>query len=360
VQATRWKYLTRSTDTSTASGPSTRDGPGELPVREQDRAVHLTSDVPGTFTFHFVDPGLQSGTDDDVRSATYALQVLDVYRATAPALSDGWRPPVSLAPDPVGVARSLTGTVGLTRPTRVGSRGTSGGIGRLGTRIASLVGLRFESASANALAHDLKHPGVPPFTRSWSAPNVVSSNGTAAVPATHEGRPVLRRIGTVRATATLDRNGNGVLAPGACPAVGEDLPCTDTGQVVARVPGIVTLGASPLSVVTGSRVTVSGTAADSSGTLVTILGTVGSSQRALATTAVNPTTGAFSTEVADPDDGDRGADGRRRLRPRDRQGLGRGQELQDLGPRQARGRARGHGRAVGDVRLLPRRCRDRE
>ncbi|MDQ1293433.1 MAG: hypothetical protein QG608_1314 [Actinomycetota bacterium] len=297
VPTTKWKYLTQSTTSSTASGPSTSDDPGKLPIRKQDRAVHLTSDVPGTFTFHFVDPGLQSGTDDDARSASYTLEVLDVYRATSSALSDDWRPSVTLSPDPVGVARSLTATVDLARLTRVDARGTSGGIGQLNSRLASLVGLRFESTSTDALSYDLKFPGVLPFTQSWSTPAAVSTSGTVVVPATYEGLPVLRHIGTVKATATLDRNGNSIFSPGPWPGVGEDLPFTDTGQVVARVPGVVTVGATPLSIVTGSKVTVSGTAADSSGTIVTILGTVGSSQRTLATTVINSTTGAFSVPV---------------------------------------------------------------
>jgi hypothetical protein len=59
----------------------------------------------------------------------------------------------------------------------------------------------------------------------------------------------------------------------------------------------VTVGATPLSVVSGSGVTVSGTAADSGGTVVTILGTVGSSQRTLATTVINSMTGTFSVPI---------------------------------------------------------------
>lgn len=206
-------------------------------IRANGRNVCLTANVPGTYSLAFVDPGEEQGTDDDVRSQTITLTVKDAYQATQSALSDDWKPALTTSPTQVALRGSLVGKL-ASGLTQTDSRGSSAGIGVLGTQIAKIVGLRFVSLDqGDALDLDLNKSYLAPDQLGTTKP--VTVTGTRDVPAVYRGYTVLRHIGSLRAVGSLDKNGNGTFTPS------EDILRT-VGTAVTQV---VTKLATPQAVV---------------------------------------------------------------------------------------------------------------
>lgn len=325
-----------STTSDDSDDPSkhTLGGPGR-----NDDPIYLTARFPGTYRFHFVDPGHAGGTDDDVRSESVTMEVRDVNNMTGSALTDDWQPAVT-APAYVGVTRSLTSKVDLSGLTLKDSRGSNGGVGVLNESIAKLVGVKWVSAaSGDALDNDVRLAGTTPFvdyscfgtprcvewvdmnatvwTRPagspWPVPAVnvagatlhpvaaagaVRPDGTRTIPAVTRGVDTLRHVGTVRTLAFLDRSGAGLQDwtwnhRGTALLYLEQKPSVADTKVLNNVPDVVTMSVTPTALAGSGRVTVSGVVEGSS--TVTIKGTNGD---VIDTVNAAPETGAYSTEVA--------------------------------------------------------------
>ncbi len=239
----------------------------------------LAFDEPGRYEVVLEDRKGTPGTDDD-SSGTLTVNVLDAYAATGSTLTDDWRPAVS-ALSVVGVGKALPTQVDLTGLTRVDARGTSGGVGVLNEALADLVAIRHDSAAGlDALGWDLRLAGVPGTSKDFTVPQRVTTGGSRDVPASYGGVDVLRHVGTVVATAYLDRNGSGGFS------TSEVLPLSASTQVVARVPGVVTLSATPAKCTGKCTVVLSGTAAGA--TQVSLAG-----YGAGKTANVDPVSGSF-------------------------------------------------------------------
>jgi hypothetical protein len=114
--------------------------------------VFLATNKPGTYTFHFVDPGTAPGTDDDVSSATFSLNVLDAYGTTSGTTADDWSPVITNDVSTAGVGAPVVGHVGLADLSLSDVRGSSSGSGILGGKLAALVGIGFTGAGTQAAA----------------------------------------------------------------------------------------------------------------------------------------------------------------------------------------------------------------
>ena len=124
-------YAEKATGGSTGPAPTMADGggaagPDDGPWNQLDaddatppsatltgnsstatRDVFLMADVPGTYKFYFVDPGVSVGTNDDRTTATITMTVKDAYALTADT-SDDWTPTVSNSTSAAGIGAPLT------------------------------------------------------------------------------------------------------------------------------------------------------------------------------------------------------------------------------------------------------------
>lgn len=340
VPTTGWDALVATGATATADDT---DDPNRHTLcratgsRRCDDPIYLTARFPGTYRFHFVDPGRAGGTDDDSVSPTITMTVKDVqlpgtFGATDTALTDDWQPKLT-APAVVGVTKGLTTKVDLTELTLVDSRGSNGGVGVLNDRIADLVGVKFASpfgAAGDALDNDLRLAGTTPFRdyscfgtpgcTEWvdlsatvwanlggfwwptnvagavlhpaAAAGAVNASGERSVPAVTQGVDTLRHAGTVRSIAVLDRTGAGLVdwtyqGQGTSLIYRDASPSVIDTQVAVNVPNAVTLSVSPASCVGACTVTLSGTA---DGASQVTIGGYGSG----ITANVDPVTKAFT------------------------------------------------------------------
>lgn len=342
VPTTGWDALVATGATATADDT---DDPNRHTLcratgsRRCDDPIYLTARFPGTYRFHFVDPGRAGGTDDDSVSPTITMTVKDVQLpgtlgATASALTDDWQPKLT-APSVVGVTKGLTTKVDLTELTLVDSRGSNGGVGVLNGAIAKLVGVKFASpfgSAGDALDNDLRLAGTTPFRdyscfgtpgcTEWvnlsatvwgnlggfwwptnvnvagavmhpaAAAGAVNTSGERSIPAVTQGVDTLRHAGTVRSIAVFDRTGDGLVdwtyQGQGTPLIYRDAsPSVIDTKVAVNVPNAVTLSVSPASCVGACTVTLSGTA---DGASQVTIGGYGSG----ITANVDPVTKAFT------------------------------------------------------------------
>jgi Invasin, domain 3 len=204
--------------------------------------VFLAADVPGTYKFHFTDPGVQAGTDDDVVSPTITMTVLDAYGATAAAgvttaTSDDWTPTISNSVPSAGIGAPLVGNVSLSDLTLVDSRGSSSSVGVLNNAVKSLVGIAFTGA------------GTSGATNTQTAVSAAGNRSLAAGATTTSG--------TLTTSAVFDYDGNGVTATAR--ALGTPATTTINGNGVS----VVVLDAKD---VTGSVMEAGGAVAVKTGT----------------------------------------------------------------------------------------------
>lgn len=271
---TGWSSLIAATESESADDSSDA---GNRALTDTKLPIFVTARQPGAYVVQFVDAGSTGGTDDDRISPEITITVLDTRSITGSALSDDWRPAVAVSPSPVGVGKALTARVDLTQLTGTDARGSSSGVGVLRSALARLVGVTWTSAvTGDALAAELAFagafPGLVNYTSFASGAGAVDAAGARVLPRTTEGIPTLRSVGTVVATAYLDRDGDG-------PDAGDQLLYTGStadrrsqarAEVVAATPDIVTLSTSTASLAGAGTVRVSGTAADA--TQVTVRG----------------------------------------------------------------------------------------
>lgn len=178
--------------------------------------VFFAADVPGTYKFHFTDPGVQAGTDDDMVSPTITMTVLDAQGATAAggttsAATDDWAPTISNSVTTAGVGAPFVGTVSLSGLTLADARGSSAGVGVLNGAIKNLVGIAFSGAGA-AGAETVQAAVAAAGTRSLPAgETTVDGTLTSTAVFDYDGAGL---TATTRAlgTATTTISGNGVTA----------------------------------------------------------------------------------------------------------------------------------------------------
>jgi hypothetical protein len=229
--------------------------------------VFLTGAVPGTYTVHFVDGGVQAGTDDDSVSPTITLTVKDAGAITADT-SDDFSPGLSV-PSSVGIGAPVTGTVAFTGLTLADARGSSAGAGVLGSKVNSLIGIAYT--------------GVTGLTGA----ETTSSAGTYATTSTTKSVPVGRTTaaGTLTTTVAFDRNGDGTLTDSTLATATTSVSTNGVTSLTLAahdVTGTIASTGSAVAVKTGqaavtyeATVANSGTATDISGKVVyfTINGT---------------------------------------------------------------------------------------
>lgn len=276
VPSTGWDYLVATPNTSTAddtrSAWKTHLVAGEGDADGANDPVCLTARFPGTYRFHFFDPGHAAGDSDDTESPVVTMVVKDVQLpgtlgSTASALGDDWQPEVS-APIVVGAGKALTAKVDLSWLSLVDSRGSNkatGGV--LGGFLADLVGVKFSSPVSkrgDALDRDLRLAGTSPFEdyacfgdpdstpggvgtcaeytavngavhvnsvtvggvtvpfagslgvagvtlNPVAAAGPVSPQGVRVVPAVTDGEPTIKHVGQIVSWAFLDRTGAGLV-----------------------------------------------------------------------------------------------------------------------------------------------------
>ncbi|GAB6899918.1 beta strand repeat-containing protein [Kineosporia succinea] len=216
--------------------------------------IFFTAQQPGTYKMHFLDSGAQAGTDDDNTSPTITLTVKDATTQSA-GNTDDVAPTVTTNKASVGVGDPITATADLSAWTLTDSRGTSDGAGVLGSQLNKLVGIGLAGAGLGAGANT-------PTVGTWKDGK---SSRTTAVNGTNAA-------GTVTATATFDRDGDGT--PDALPAgaVGTTATTTVASTGVTSIPkleatavtGAVVNGAGTVSVKAGTKaITYKATVANS-------------------------------------------------------------------------------------------------
>jgi hypothetical protein len=166
---------------------ATLTGNSSTPTRE----VYVAADSPGTYKFHFVDPGSQGGTDDDTWSPTITLNVRDASAATG-ATTDDWQPAVSNNAASAGIGAPITGAVAFGSATTNDARGSSSGTPVLAQQLAKLVAISFAGAGV---------AGDPPTVATLSGSSAVRTLPTGATTG----------AGTLTTTATFNTNGDGTL-----------------------------------------------------------------------------------------------------------------------------------------------------
>lgn len=197
--ATGWTTLT------TATSPSATLS-GATPT------VYVTADVPGTYTFNFVD------VSDADTSAALTLNVLDVMGNTG-ATGDDWNPAVS-APATADIGAPVLATVALAGLTGTDARGAD----VLLAAISRLVGVEF----AGTLGVTVN----PVFT----VPGAVDADGDRRLPLGE-----MSGTGTLTSTAVFDTTGNGVGAEDAAIGTADTttVSSNDVTGVTAAAPPVV-------------------------------------------------------------------------------------------------------------------------
>jgi hypothetical protein len=283
VPAVGWDWLNTTATDDTAD--DTFDA-GKTPILADSYNINVAARFPGTFRFHFVDIGHESGTDDDVVSPEITMTVLDVNHITASSLSDDWQPAMT-APTTVGVTKSMTAGIDMASLSGKDARGSSGGVGVLASQTSKLVGGSVNSADYDALRYDVRNAGVWPFIDyaqfasgvpygSAGAAGQVTAAGTITVPAQTMGIPTLRHEGTLDTEFVLTRTGVLPLTDATPLVYSLATPSIISTDVRVNVPNVVTLTVNRTGCVGPCDVTVSGVAEGAS--TVTVRGQVGGTQ----------------------------------------------------------------------------------
>jgi hypothetical protein len=243
------------------------------------KSVFLTADVPGTYTLHLADTIGTPGTDDDIVSPTITL---NVKTPSTTAGATAWAPVVS-APSSTGIGAPIPAVVPLSGLTLVDGRGSSGGVGELNAKIATLVGLKFTTDSTTGLAADLSAP------TNYTVPAKVTNSGARTIPvgvtkhASDAGQPVVSAA-VFAATGDTDFTGGSI-------PLGTSASTVVTSNNVSAVDAAATdvVGSVKMNVGTGAVAVKTGTASvtytatvtdsdtDKSGNIVyfTLVGTAG-------------------------------------------------------------------------------------
>jgi hypothetical protein len=258
--------------TGPASGWTALSGPGTNSATSGNLTAandtFLSANKPGTYTFHFADDQNTVGTGDDTVSPTVTMTVLDAQNATSGAVSDDWSPTVTASPVNSTYGGSITATVPLSGLTLVDTRSSNNGVGILGTKIATLVGVKFTSVTGG-LNTDLVNGSAPDYT----APGAVTADATSATRTLPAG--VTNTAGAVVSTATFDRNGDGTLtdatlgsaastnvASNGVTAYATDLEATAVTGTVAAGTNASTLKTGTATATYSVKVTDAGTKTD--------------------------------------------------------------------------------------------------
>jgi hypothetical protein len=177
-------------DADNATPPSaTLTGSSSVATKD----VFLVADVPGTYKFHFVDPGVNIGTDDDLQSDTITMTVKDASANTAET-TDDWLPAVSNSTSSAGIGAPITASVSLSTTTTADVRGSSSGTGILGSAINTLLGIKATGA------------GLAGGITTSTAGTLSGSTTTRSIATGATGS-----AGTLTTTAAWDKNGDGTL-----------------------------------------------------------------------------------------------------------------------------------------------------
>jgi hypothetical protein len=185
-----------SADGRTLTTPGTTD---ITPALTEGQDTFLTTNEPGTYTFHFLDEGITAGTDDDVLSPTITMTVKDAFAASA-STTDDWVPTVTNSTASAGIGDPITGRVSLSSLTAIDSRGSSSGIGVVSSKCAALLGMAFTGAPAG-LSTDLSGGGTD-YTATVAVTSALNM-GTRLIPVGVTGE-----AGTVTTTAYFDSAGD--------------------------------------------------------------------------------------------------------------------------------------------------------
>lgn len=248
-----------SADGRTLTTPGTTDITAAL-TEGQD--TFLTTNEPGTYTFHFLDEGPTAGTDDDVLSPTITMTVKDAFAASA-STTDDWVPTVTNSTASAGIGDPITGRVSLSALTAIDSRGSSSSIGILSSKYAALMSVAFTGAPAG-LGTDLSGGGTDYTAKAFATSALGMATRLIPVGVTGEA-------GTVTTTAYFDTDGDGAAADA------DDLAIGNTANTV--------LATNNVSAVALDAVDVTGTVKEAAGAVSVKTGTASVTYKATVTDA---------------------------------------------------------------------------
>lgn len=207
--------------------PGTTDTSGALTATSN---TYLTANVPGTYTFHYVDDMGTVDSSDDATSSTFTLTVKDVEANTV-ATTDDWAPVVSV-PASAQAGMPITATLPLSGLTTSDARGSAAGTPHLASKLGVITGLRMTGAGTTE--------------------NVATTSGqTVSAASITRTRSTSSAASDLVATAYVDVDGDATWTVGAGEAVAFGTPGT-TDVVDNGVTGLVLAAASVTGSVLGS------------------------------------------------------------------------------------------------------------